>query len=397
MLERSRPLRWILVLLVFGVDLLVWGGDTRTFAGHGLSPALVIGIGVIGYGFLAIPRSPLPGYVAMLVLGCGGFIIPTVESLAGFLLALFLMARHCTARAARWALAWAALPIAANTFTNIGFHQPADPLFVALNVSLWTVLVLTVWIAGRTLARSSHKLATERRWAADAREEATAMERLRISRDLHDSLAHSLTAILLQVAGVRAAMKAGKSEVDVDGVLGAVQETAEQSMRELHRMLGLLRNVTDQDDLLRPHGLEDAGELFHSARASGLEITSSTQGTALPLDPSIGHTAFRVIQEGLSNTMKHAGEGAKADIGYLWHAETLVLSIRSTSGVLGRQLAASGGYGLEGLRERVVVSGGTLHSGPTPEGFLLQATLPAIALPAAGSTKVHNSRYMEEE
>lgn len=387
MLKSRSLLRWVLALAVFGIDVLVWGGDTRAFNGDVLPPALVIGVGVIGYGFLAVPRGPVPGYIAMVVLSLGVLLVPAVESLAGFLLALFLMARHLPRRRARAALAWALVPISANTYTGVSFHEPAEPLFVALNAGLWVVLVLAVWVAGCTLARTGHRLATERKWAAEARAEATAVERLRISRDLHDSVAHSLTAILLQVAGVRAATRAGNREVDVERVLADVQETAEQSMRELHRMLGMLRSTEDEDGTRRPHGLEDIDGLIDSSKASGLEVASTTRGTPRPLDPSIEHTAYRVVQEGLSNAMKHAGQGAKVEVGCHWRTESLVLTLRSVSGVPGRR-PISGGYGLEGLRERVGVSGGTLHAGPAPDGFLLQATLPAT--PRPGTTHTQN-------
>ncbi|KIT72017.1 hypothetical protein PY02_00180, partial [Staphylococcus aureus] len=134
-------------------------------------------------------------------------------------------------------------------------------------------------------------------WAEDATEEARAMERLRISRDLHDTVAHSLTGILLQVAGLRAAQKNPNATTDIDGVLADIQITAEQSMRELHRLLGMLRAPDNGTDDSRPHGLADIGALITAAQVSGLAVTTETTGTPVTLDPSLEHAVYRVVQE----------------------------------------------------------------------------------------------------
>ena len=374
-------LRIILTAAVFLLDALVWGGSTRLITGDHLPAWLIVGIGLVGYGCLLMARSPVPGYVAMLALSVCGLLLPSAEAFAGFLLALFWMARLSARRRAWFALAWAGLPLAVNLYTGWTFHQDA-PLSLALaNTGLWLVLIIGVWIAGRALARTHNRLTTERQWAEHATEEARAMERLRISRDLHDTVAHALTGIVLQVAGLRAAHKNPDAATNVDAVLADIQTTAEQSMRELHRLLGILRTPENHDDDTRPHGLADIDALITAAQISGLTVTTKTTGTPVALDPSLEHAVYRVIQEGLSNAMKHAGDGAQVEITRQWAPHQLTVSIRSINGVITTK-AVSGGFGLVGLRERIGVSGGTMHHGPTTTGYLLQATLPTAQAPA---------------
>ena len=375
-----------MAVAVFGIDLLIWGGDTHTWFGGELPFWLVLVIGAAAYSWLAITRSPLPGYIALLVLAVGSLLLPSTECMAGFMMALFLMARHGSKRAAWWALAGAVLPIAITTYNGVSYYDSVTPWFVVINAGLWTSIVVAAWIAGRALARNHHRLAVERRWAEEARDEATAVERLRISRDLHDSVAHSMTAIVLQVAGVRAVIRQGSPGVDVDKVLSDVQSTAEQSMRELHRLLGMLRSESEAGTE-RAHSVEDISALVSSARDSGLEVVSSVQGRQQPLDPSIGHAAYRVVQEGLANAMKHGGEGARVELLCEWAPGRLTITVRSISGVQGRA-PVTGGYGLLGLRERISVSGGNLHSGPTRDGFLLKATLPVTDGPTPHGAKI---------
>ena len=376
MLLTTRPwFRAVLTAVVFLIDVLVWGGETRLINGQHMPVWLVLSIGLLGYSCLLIARSPVPGYIALLILSISGLVLPAAESFAGFLLALFLMARLSQRRLAYLALAGAALPAGINIYTGISFHPDLPLSFALINTGLWVVLILGVWIAGRTLARTDSRLVTERRWAETATEEARAIERLRISRDLHDTVAHSMTGIVLQVAGLRAARKAPQNTVDLDGVLADIQTTAEQSMRELHRLLGMLRTTNDGDGASRPHGLVDIPELIAAAKTSGLTVTEKTTGTPVALDPSLEHTTYRVIQEGLSNAMKHAGEGAQVEIHHRWDQHELTVTVHTTSGVVTTP-AVSGGYGLIGLRERVGVSGGQLHNGPTATGYLLQAVLP---------------------
>ncbi|WP_418908760.1 sensor histidine kinase [Glutamicibacter endophyticus] len=391
LLTRRRLLRAAVTAAVFVLDLAIWGGDTDTFTGGHAPLVLVVSIGALGYLPLAWPRSPLPGYLSMLCISLATLALPSVQNMAGFLMALFLMARLGDRLAARLALAGSVVPITVTTYTGSFFYEDSDALFVAINLALWAVLALAVWLSGRALAHTAQRLVTERRWAEDARVEATAMERLRISRDLHDSVAHSLTGILLQVAGLRAVLRTGRTDVDVDAVLAEIQATGEQSMRELHRLLGMLRESATEPGEDLQHGVGELQELIHAARASGLQVSNEVEGTAQALDPSISHAAYRVVQEGLSNAMKHAGDGAQVHLHITWRTDQLILTLSSVSGTPTAG-AVSGGYGLLGLRERLGVLGGHLQAGATADGYLLSATLPI-----EGRTRPADPSAMEDE
>lgn len=378
LLRDPRVVRIALVAAAFAVDMWIWGGDARAWDGRALPAWLIVVVAMIPYVVLASWRSPLPGYVAMWTLSLAGVLVPAMESFAGFLLALFLMARLATPRLAVAALVAAAAPVGANTLTDASFHDEDVAFFVLVSIGLWSLAVLAVWSAGRVLARGDSRLATERRWAEQARDEALAAERLRISRELHDIVAHSLTGIVLQAAGARTGLTRGTASAhDLDGALAGIQNTGEQSMRELHRLLGILRS--DDDTLVRHDGVEQLGALVESARGAGLDVVLRVDGEPVGLDPSIAHTVYRVVQEGLSNAMKHAGAGARVEVICDWHPDRLTVSVRSAAGIGAPAAGPSGGFGLLGLRERVGVSGGTLEAGPTPLGYLLVARLPTIA------------------
>ena len=372
-----RPL---LALAVLSIDVLVSSGSTTAFNGVHLPVWFLLFAALITYLPLGYWRSGVPGYISMLVLSIATLLVPGTSNLIGFLLALFFVARHASKRQSYYALAGSIIPLTSAMIVTTGYtYHGEHPELAIIQALLWIVLFVSVWFTARALERSHRKLSTERRWASEARDEAMKLERLRISRDLHDSVAHSLTAMILQIAGVRTAAKNPQSTVDVDAVLAEVQSTAEQSMRELHRLLGMLRNETGEGEQ-RLQGIEEIADLIDSAHASGLDVTCQHEGERVEVDPSISHTAYRVVQEGLSNAMKHAGTGAKVSVGLLWQRTQLCVEVRSLSGV-GASPAVSGGFGLIGLRERTTVSGGTLTAGATDQGFLLQATLPISGTP----------------
>lgn len=356
------------------VDLWVWGGDTTTITGGHVPALLIVAVACVAYSCLAIWSSALPGYVALLLLSCIGLLVPSINSFAGYLLALFLMARTMRRTPALLALLGSVVPVTVNTWVTSQLHSNPDVAFLLTNAGLWTLLILAIWAFGRIIAYSDRRLRTERKWAKDARSDAIAVERLRISRDIHDIVAHSLTGIILQAAGARNGLAHNTaSRQELDRALETIQTAGEQSMRELHRLLGLLRDADDTN--ARPSGIEQVVSLIQAAQMSGFDVTSRVSGDPTELDPSIGHTVYRVVQEGLSNAMKHGGAGAHIEVRCDWLPESLAVSVRNTTGIEAAP-PLSGGFGLIGLRERISVCAGTLEAGPTTNGFLLHATVP---------------------
>lgn len=372
---RGRLVRGAFAAGALVVDLWVWGGDTRTATGGSASVALIVAIACLGYASLAIWRSPIPGYLALWTLSLAGLAVPSIVSFAGFLVGLFLMARLMHLRPALFALAGSVVPIIVNTTAAMRLHPESDSLFLFTNAGLWMLTMLTTWVIGRVLAQNDQRLKTERRWAGEALSEAISVERLRISRDIHDIVAHSLTGIILQSAGARVGLaRKTVTNTDIDLALESIQHAGEQSMRELHRLLGMLRE-TDQS-AATSYGLEALGQLTDEARLSGVDVVVRTNGQPVELDPSIARTVYRVVQEGLSNAMKHGGTGTRIEVTSDWLSDSVTVTVHNTFGVGVTATTPSGGFGIVGLRERVSVSGGRLEAGLTADGYLLQATLP---------------------
>jgi signal transduction histidine kinase len=202
-------------------------------------------------------------------------------------------------------------------------------------------------------------------------------ERLRIARELHDSLTHSISVIQVQ-AGVAAHLARKRGE-DVPPALLAIQEAGADAARELRATLGVLRS---QDHHGREDcdgsGLSQLDSMVTRARSAGLPVTVTVTGAQRPLPPDVDRAAYRIVQEALTNTSRHAGQ-ACASI-YL-HYTRDALTVEVTDDGAGAGAASAGpGLGLIGMRERVAALGGRLHAGPRPGGgFQVRAELPVRA------------------
>ena len=197
-------------------------------------------------------------------------------------------------------------------------------------------------------------------------------ERLRIARELHDSLTHSISVIQVQ-AGVAVHLARKRGE-DVPPALLAIQEAGADATRELRATLGALRSEQDGDG----SGLSQLDSLVARAQAAGLPVTLTVTGAKRPLPPEVDQAAYRIVQEALTNVSRHAGQ-ACASVHLHYAAETL--SIQVSDDGQGAATRPSGpGLGLVGMRERVSALGGQLHAGPKGDGgFGVRAELPARA------------------
>jgi signal transduction histidine kinase len=203
-------------------------------------------------------------------------------------------------------------------------------------------------------------------------------ERLRIARELHDSLTHSISVIQLQ-AGV-AVHLARKHGEDASPALLAIQEASTDAVRELRETLGALRSEEDTDG----SGLSQLDSLVARAQAAGLPVTVSVTGAKRPLPPEADQAAYRIVQEALTNVSRHASQ-ACASIHLHYAPDALSIQVDDdgkgacTSTATGAP-ASGRGLGLVGMRERVAALGGWLQAGPRDEGgFQVRAELPARA------------------
>jgi signal transduction histidine kinase len=198
-------------------------------------------------------------------------------------------------------------------------------------------------------------------------------ERLRIARDLHDSLTHSISVIRLQ-AGV-AVHLARKHGQEVPEALLAIHAASLDAISELRSTLDTLRRDDEPDG----HGLDRLTSLVERAEAAGVPTRLHVRGTARTVPPEVDRTAYRIVQEGLTNVGRHAGS-ARADVRLTYGADCLTVEVEDD----GRKLARAPvpGLGLVGMRERVTALGGSLHTGPRPDGgFAVRADLPTGEVP----------------
>jgi len=252
----------------------------------------------------------------------------------------------------------------------------SDVLFVWL-------LLAGVWGIGRLLERRTHEAATAERHAAlleQERElrarEAIVEERARIARELHDIVAHGVSTMVLQAGGVRRRLT-GEQDAERDALLN-VEETGRRSLTEMHRMLGIMRQSDTSDPLTPQPGLGRLDELAESMRAAGLPVELRHEGEPVELPSGLDLSAFRIIQEALTNTLKHAGP-ARASVTVAYRPDSLDVEVLDdgSGSVNGRANGQAGGHGLVGMRERVALFGGELDTGARPSGgYRVHAHLP---------------------
>ena len=207
-------------------------------------------------------------------------------------------------------------------------------------------------------------------------------ERLRIARELHDSLTHSISVIQVQ-AGV-AVHLARKRGDEVPPALLAIHEAGADAARELRATLGVLRSdVHGPSENCDGSGLSQLDGMVTRARHAGLPVTVSVTGTQRPLPPAVDQAAYRIVQEALTNTGRHAGlaGGGQAGAWVLLHYAKDALTVQVHDDGDGCATTSAGpGLGLMGMRERVSALGGRLHAGPREGGgFQVRAELPVRA------------------
>jgi signal transduction histidine kinase len=202
-------------------------------------------------------------------------------------------------------------------------------------------------------------------------------ERLRIARELHDSLTHSISVICVQ-AGV-AVHLARKRGDEVPPALLAIQEAGADAARELRTTLSVLRSQEDGEG----SGLGQLDSLVARQRAAGLPVTLTVTGTQRVLPPEVDQAAYRIVQEALTNVSRHAGRATRASVHLHYAPDALSVQVDDDGAGTGTgslPRPAGPGLGLIGMRERVTALGGLLHAGPRESGgFGVHAELPARA------------------
>ena len=316
-------------------------------------------------------RWPLPVLAAVVSLGLGLSLAEPDTGPLSYVLALVVASFTVGRQTASWwgpvlcvGLFWAIYAASGGAL--------ADFIFTGL-------LYGSAWGMGYALRQRAFRIAELHDEAEDLRERqaereqhALAQERARIARELHDIVSHSITVIGIQAQAVARRLRDDQEAEKAD--LRSMEETARQAMAEMRRLLGVLRSDGAPATLAPQPGLDQLPRLVADMRGAGVPVEVQVEGSPTPLPPGVDLTAYRVVQEALTNCRKHGG-GAPARVLIRYEAHRVDVCVDDDG--TASPPDGSGGYGLIGMRERVSVFGGTLQVGPRPGGgFSLHASLP---------------------
>lgn len=246
------------------------------------------------------------------------------------------------------------------------------------------VIMAAAWLLGDNLRTRrayldelEQKAATSEAQRRAEAERAINEERTRIARELHDVVAHSMSVIVVQATAARRVL--GRSPHEAATALEAIENIGRESLQEMRRVLGVLRNDRDQAALTPAPGLEDLDRLLRQCEEAGLPVALEVTGEPEHLAAGLELSIFRVVQESLTNSLKHAGP-AHAVVRLHYRPGMLELEVLD-DGRGASAVTSEGGQGLVGMRERVEAFGGTFVTGPRPGGgFRVAATFPVGAL-----------------
>ncbi|SEG54224.1 Signal transduction histidine kinase [Thermomonospora echinospora] len=235
-----------------------------------------------------------------------------------------------------------------------------------------SLTVVIAWLIGNSVAQA--RVHTEELHAQAAAQAVTA-ERLRIAREMHDTVAHSIGIIALQAGAAARVMETQPARAR-EAML-TVERTGRETLSGLRRMLGALREADQDGRRTPPHpttGLADVARLAATTTAAGVRVEVHWEGRHRPLPPDIDLAAFRIVQESVTNVVRHSGAGScRVSIGH--REDALVIEVRDHG--RGGGTGTDTGYGLAGMRERVALLHGDFTAGPQPQGgFLVTARLP---------------------
>jgi len=255
------------------------------------------------------------------------------------------------------------VPFFAGLMTNEGGLVVGD-------LAAGLVLIVGPWVAGRTLRARARALADAmEREAAFEREKqreadaATTRERTRLARELHDIVSHSISVIAIQSQAVR--RRLGPDHAPEAADLAGVETAARDAMAEMRRLFGVLREEGEQAALAPQPGLAELDQLLVRVRDTGIRVDLDTRGDPVELSPGLDLAAYRIVQEAVTNALRHSGAG-HLHVGLRYAPGELEVTVEDDGH--GIHDATAGGHGLRGIRERAELYGGTLDVGPGDRG-----------------------------
>jgi signal transduction histidine kinase len=390
---RLRPADWLAIDCVIAVLLAVvfLVGSTRPAYGIPIWVAYVIAL--VSTLPVAVRRLwPLPvlgvvlaGSVAAMAIGTGKD--PSVS----VALVLYLVGLHYPRRTSAAVLAGTLAATAAGTVAGGAALGDSEAGNVAARVVGEAVFLAAGWAIGvavreqRAYAAGLREQAERRVQAqlADARR-AVAEERLRIAREMHDVVAHSLSLIAMQ-AGVGNYVADARPE-EAARTLASIEATSRAAMREMRRLVGVLRDDQAGPELAPARGLADVGQLITGIADAGVRVQLEVRGRQRPVPPGVDLAAYRIIQEALTNVVKHA-QTTESRVVVTYAEDAICLEITDDGhGAPADSVTTGAGHGIAGMAERVSLFGGEFHAGSLPgRGFRVAARLPLDNPPGKAS------------
>jgi signal transduction histidine kinase len=238
----------------------------------------------------------------------------------------------------------------------------------------WMLPVAIAWLLGAYMRELRERATRAEREREERAAAAAASERARIARELHDIVAHNVSVMVVQAEAADEMLERDKPE-RARTPIRTIEETGRSALTDMRRLLGLLRETDTQPALGPQPGIANLELLLVKMREAGLPVELEVEGEPEPLPPGVDLSAYRIVQEALTNALKHAGP-ARARVLVRFAGGALELEVIN-DGVVANGAGADGGHGLVGMRERVALFGGELQAGPDPEGgFRVRARLP---------------------
>lgn len=373
------------------VDALLAAGVTAVLAtiiglsqvSTGAFPSVLAYVFAAGFGAVLLLRRSMPIPVLLLsVLGTFGYYILDLPPIGVALPVVAALFSAAEVGLTRWAVGAGAVVFVVSLYFRV--RDDAPPLGYLLgydavsNIALIAAgIALGYSLRARRIRAAQQAEIARLTEAQIAREAESRMqgERERISRELHDTLGHTMSVISLQ-AGV-GAEAVGHDDRTVSDALDRIRTASTRSLQELRSMVRILRSTSDRDETRSILSLSAVQELVDAARGAGVEVTTDITAASSDLSAPVDAAAYRVIQESITNIIRHAG-ATRAQVQVGIRDARLHISVTDNGRGSATDSGAKGGYGMAGMSERVRLLGGSLTTRSLPgAGFAVEATIPA--------------------
>ena len=352
---------------------MVWSGRV---AGPRVAVAALFLL--VGFPLIVRRRAPLVP-VALLMTAIAAQSVATSDAAEGApLLAPALACAYAVAAYGRRRIAVAGLLVAlAGLVVQIAFDPLARTPEQLWAAALFVLLVAAAWLVGFTVQgrREASALQEQTDQAEEAQRAAIAAERVRIARELHDMIAHNVSVVVVQSVAAQGVLDAQPHRAREP--LAHIERSGRQALTELRRLLDVMRDQDEPHELREPQpGIAQLATLVDSIRATGLPVTLQVDGEPPPDSAAVSPSVYRIVQESLTNVLKHARH-APVSVRVSWDAAAVDILVEDDGPGRSASAAVPPGYGLVGMRERAAMFGGTFTAGNrVGGGFEVRARLP---------------------